>query len=55
MAFAKDSGIELSLVDDEEDADNYHLPGKPLTPSNWKILLIKVANLEPLKCLWLTP
>lgn len=28
MSFAKDNGINLSLLDDEED---YHLPGKPLT------------------------
>lgn len=29
MAFAKDSGIELSLID--EDNNDYHLPGKPLS------------------------
>lgn len=28
MSFAKDNGINLSLLDDGED---YHLPGEPLT------------------------
>jgi len=39
MSFAKDNGIQLSLID--EDSNNYHLPGKPLTPEQLEKLIEK--------------
>jgi len=39
LSFAKNSGIDLSLVD--EDTNDYHLPGKPLTQQQLENLIEK--------------
>ncbi len=42
LAYAKQINVELEMIDDH--SDKYHLPGKPLSPEQLKVLIEHSRN-----------